>query len=353
MSNVVISPNMGLPVPIVGTDPGPDWANNLNASLSIVDGHTHTSGSGVAITPQAININSDLTMNGNNLTSARTVRFLSQSSAPSNANDLGCLFIQGGDAWYVNGAGVAVQITSGNSIVGSAGSISGLPSGTASASFATGTFTFQSATNTPASLNVGPITLGQQVASGKNVTFTANASQVTNYGYTLPLALPVVNSSAIVSDTSGNLTYLKVVTATDTVAGLTVNPTTYQVGTTYNAVLLSVTGSGAFSGASVTTESWMIPYQTTDGSWHLRFSIYFTLGSPTNSGTLTIAGVTFVGSTLKQAVAVAATNFFFPAIGWANPGAGTLNLLLQTGNTNDDWALSGDVKLASKPTWAN
>ena len=51
MANVTLSPNMNLPVPVVGQDPGPDWANNINSSLGILDQHDHTPGKGIQIVP--------------------------------------------------------------------------------------------------------------------------------------------------------------------------------------------------------------------------------------------------------------------------------------------------------------
>lgn len=206
MPNVTISPSMNMPVPVVGTDPGPDWANNINASLSIVDSHTHTAGQGVPITPQAININADLSMNNYNLTDARSLRFYPQASAINASTDLGCLYENGVDLYFIDGAGNNVRITQGGAVTGATGTITGLPSGTASASFSAGTFTFQSATNTPAAMNFGPITLGQAVASGKNVTISASVSQASNYNLTLPVALPS-SKSYLVSDTSGNQSF--------------------------------------------------------------------------------------------------------------------------------------------------
>lgn len=50
MANTTTSPNMGMPVPVVGTDPGPDWANNINACLSIIDSHNHSTGQGAPVT---------------------------------------------------------------------------------------------------------------------------------------------------------------------------------------------------------------------------------------------------------------------------------------------------------------
>ena len=50
MPNTTSSPYMGIPVPTVGVDPGPDWANNLNSGLGIIDSHDHSTGKGAPIT---------------------------------------------------------------------------------------------------------------------------------------------------------------------------------------------------------------------------------------------------------------------------------------------------------------
>ena len=50
MPNTNASPFMGIPVPVVGVDPGPDWANNINAGLGIIDAHDHSTGKGAPIT---------------------------------------------------------------------------------------------------------------------------------------------------------------------------------------------------------------------------------------------------------------------------------------------------------------
>lgn len=207
MANTTTSPNMGMPVPVVSVDPGPDWANNINASLSIIDSHNHSSGQGVQIGPSGININADLPLNNNNLTTARTVRFQSQLSPISAASpDLGCLYESGVDLYYNDGSGNQIRITSGGSVAGSTGTITGLPSGTAGASFAAGTFTFQSATSTPATMNVGPLVVGNQVTSSNTVTIAPNASIASNYNFTLPASLPAA-SNYMTLDNSGNVSY--------------------------------------------------------------------------------------------------------------------------------------------------
>ncbi len=204
MANTTISPNMNLPVPTVGEDPGPDWATNYNACMTAIDSHNHSSGQGVSITPSGININADLPLNNSNLTTIKTLRFQPQVSIVAGASDIGCLQEVGVDLYYIDGAGNQIRITQSGSVTGSAGTITGLPSGTASASFAAGTFTFQAATNTPASMNVGPLKIGQAVASGFGVTISAAGSQTSNYGISLPVALP--GATKILSlDASGNM----------------------------------------------------------------------------------------------------------------------------------------------------
>lgn len=203
MSNVTTSPNMNLPVPNVALDPGPDWANNINACLSILDQHNHSSGSGVQINPAGININSDLPFNNNNLTLARSIRFNPQLAPLSGAADLGCLYETGVDLYYNDGSGNQIRITQGGSVTGSAGTITGLPSGTASASYGAGTFVFQSATSTPANIDGASIVLRNNVANSKGLTLAPPNSMAANYSLTLPL-IPVAESVLAV-DTSGNI----------------------------------------------------------------------------------------------------------------------------------------------------
>lgn len=210
MANVILSSNMSLPVPIVGVDPGPDWAQNYNSCLSVLDQHNHSPGSGVQITQSGISLSANATtfdslnFNVSNVAGLRSAKFVNQASTLGLATDVGSLYESGSNLYFNNGAGVPVQITSGNSIVGTAGSISGLPSGTASASYSGGTFIFQSATSTPGALNVGPITIGQQVASPQEVTIQSPNSLASSYSLTFPMALPGATSFLFL-DSSGNL----------------------------------------------------------------------------------------------------------------------------------------------------
>lgn len=192
MANSTISPNMNLTIPTVAVDPGPDWANNINASLVNIDSHNHTTGNGVPVPTAGILINMDLTFNGFNSTSVKTVRFVSQP-APLTSPNLTCVYVVNGDLYYNNAAGAQIPITSGSAVVGAPGTITGLfPP--ASASYFAGTFTFQSNTNTPAAMNFGPISVGAVVANSKFVTIGASPAMAADYSVILPTVQGVANS---------------------------------------------------------------------------------------------------------------------------------------------------------------
>lgn len=241
MADITISPNMNLPVPVVGVDPGPDWANNVNACLNAIDSHNHTAGQGVVITPAAMNINTDLPMNGNNLTTARTVRFSPQISAPANPADIGCLSEVGVDLYYTDGSGNVIRLTQSGSPTGATGTITGLPSGTASASFAANTFTFESATATPAFLNVGPVTIGNNTAASNGITISPPVSLPANYGLFLPMGLPASGVQVLTLDSSGNIATTTGVTAVGAVPIGGIIPT---IGSTPGAYVCSETTQG-------------------------------------------------------------------------------------------------------------
>lgn len=260
MANTTISPNMMMPVPTVSEDPGPDWASNIDASLSIIDSHNHTPGQGVPITPAGININTDLPLNNNNLTTARTVRFEPQGANPGDASDLGCLFEKGVDLYFIDGSGNVIRFTQSGSLAGSTGTITGLPSGTASASFSGTTFTFESATSTPAEFSIGPVTIGQPVVGGFGVTISPDIAQAANYDLTTPLALPSVASS-IISDVSGNLSF---VPQTDwTAFSPTLNRADYSGTGRYRVIgkqlFIFFTIQYSASGAGATTQQLTVP----------------------------------------------------------------------------------------------
>lgn len=209
MSNTFLTPNMSLIIPIPLTDPGPDWANNINSSFTIVDAHTHNPGSGVQITPTGININADLSYNTtNNAINLRSVRFTSQITPLSGAADLGCIYESGADLYYNDGNGNQVRITQSGSLAGASGTITGLPSGTASAAYSSisGTFIFQQATSTGANMDIGSLIIrypgSYPTPSGNAIVLAAPSSLSGTYQLTLP-SLP--SQTNVVSLTSAGI----------------------------------------------------------------------------------------------------------------------------------------------------
>lgn len=110
----MITPFMGLDLPIPTVTLGPEWASDLNAALESVDSHDHTSGKGKQITPAAININTALSFNAN---SAEDVTYLNLENNSSTLTNPYKVYTVNGDLYWNNGSAVPVQITSGGSVV--------------------------------------------------------------------------------------------------------------------------------------------------------------------------------------------------------------------------------------------
>jgi len=115
---------MSLIQPAVGVTVGPTWSSELNTSLGLIDTHDHTSGKGVQITPSGLNINADLEFNQNDATELRTLAFDSGSAA-TTTGDTRALYHSGGDIYWRNATGTAVQITDGSAVKVGAGNIGG------------------------------------------------------------------------------------------------------------------------------------------------------------------------------------------------------------------------------------
>lgn len=196
------TPNMNLTPPTVSVTSGPLWATQLNACLDIIDSHDHTAGSGVQITPAAINIDTDLPFGNNNIILARSLRFTSQSSPIAGVADLGCLYVSGDDLYYNDEQGNQIRITQSGSIVSGGGNITGLVA-PASASYVAlaETFYWESNVNTPANMDLRSIILRNNVVSGFGLTLQA-PTLTANYTISLP-QLPVGGTKIVTMATSG------------------------------------------------------------------------------------------------------------------------------------------------------
>ena len=116
--------NMGIVVPVVGETVDPQWAEELNAGIEVIDQHDHTNGKGVKVTPDGLNINNDLTFQSNNAEEVRSTRYDDQIATLTDPEDIRNVYVVNGDLYYNNGGGIAVQITDGTSVSSSNDGIS-------------------------------------------------------------------------------------------------------------------------------------------------------------------------------------------------------------------------------------
>ena len=124
--------------PAVGTTTGPQWATDLNTSIDAVDGHDHSTNKGIRITPAAVNINADLEFNDNSATELKNIIFSTVTAATTSYS----VYQASGNLYWRNGAGTAVQITTGSAVNAGAGSISGMTGTDAGVTYADGSKTF-------------------------------------------------------------------------------------------------------------------------------------------------------------------------------------------------------------------
>jgi hypothetical protein len=139
--------NMSLNEPSVGQTAGPDWATEVNANFTTIDQHDHTSGKGVQLTPSALNINSDLEFNGNAAIELKRLTF--DSSATGSGTNYS-VYQSGGNLYWYNGSGQAVQITNGANVKTTGGSIDGMSGTDAAVDYGSGIYKFEfDSTKTP------------------------------------------------------------------------------------------------------------------------------------------------------------------------------------------------------------
>lgn len=198
---------MTLTLPTVGVTAGPAYATQINAALTVVDGHDHSTGSGVQITPAGININADLSINSMNVTDVKTVRFTAQPAALAGASpNLAALYVVNEDLYYNDGLGNQVAITASGAIAGAPGNITNLVA-PASVTYTSGgapNYKFMSTATESANLDAASLLIRNLgVAATYALTLQA-PTLVSNYGITLPI-LPAA-ASFVQIDSSGIIT---------------------------------------------------------------------------------------------------------------------------------------------------
>lgn len=305
MPTTTASPNMSLPVPVVGQDLGPQYAIDINSCLSILDAHDHSSGDGVNISQAGINISGDFALNGFNATLLRTARFSSQGAALAVATDLNCAYVVSNDLYFNDGLGNQIRMTQSGGVAGTPGSIAGLAA-PASATYipASTKFVWQSAVNVAAIMDMGSIILRPATVSAFGVTISAPSALAANYALELPGSLPSikktisVNSSGVM--TADNLSSFSDVQNLSITASVASNALTIAVKTfagsdasasdIANIGFRSATAtSGVYTTRAITGAlSLVIPASTTIGTTSAT-STYIYVYAMDNGGTVVLA----------------------------------------------------------------
>lgn len=107
-----ITPNMNLDLPTPESTVGPDWAEALNTALTAVDSHDHSDNNGTKVTQAGIEFTDTVDVNQQALDNVKQVNLSAQASVVGT----GILYRVGSNLWFNNGAGVAIQLTSGSSV---------------------------------------------------------------------------------------------------------------------------------------------------------------------------------------------------------------------------------------------
>lgn len=210
------TPYMNLILPVVGPlgTQGPDWANEINTALTLIDQHDHSSGLGKQITPAGININQTLQMNSQQLSEIASLALDNLSSQPASAN---LIYEYAGELYFNDANANQVQLTLGGTInVASVGTISGDYGGSnpANVSFSniTDTYLFTKAPGVTGSIACGPVSIYQNASSSYYAKFQQNVAQASNLDWTLPVDYPATKLP-IKSSASGVLELSQIVTS--------------------------------------------------------------------------------------------------------------------------------------------
>jgi hypothetical protein len=243
--------NMNLTLPQVLGTPGPQYATQVNGALERVDQHDHTSGFGSPVPTAGLAIDAALPFNGNAATGLKLLQLADQSPAPDGSLFPRSVFVQGGDLYYLNGDGVAVQLTDGGVInptgVGGFGGDYADTGAVAEYQSAQSRYTFRNPDNSLGDL------YGR--AANLSTTLTVAGAAALSAGLTVATTLAVSGATTLAGVTTGNASVsgtLGVTGATTLGSTLTVTGATGLASATLSGTL-GVTGTSNLTTVNVSS----------------------------------------------------------------------------------------------------
>lgn len=193
---------MNLIIPTVGQEAGPQYALDVNNSLTLLDQHDHSPGKGVQITPAGMDINASLSFNNNPLLSLSYLSFQAGASASTAVQSVSSAPVSGiNELFYTDSNGTQTQITANGIVNATAAAIPG-------ESYDAGTFiwvqTQSSLPTRPANFDIGSVTIRPNVDGTTNGVVLGPPNAISSqYNIQLP---QVPGATGIMQlDTSGNM----------------------------------------------------------------------------------------------------------------------------------------------------
>jgi hypothetical protein len=250
--------NMDLDLPVVGSTPGPTYATKIKQALETIDEHDHSSGKGVKIPASGLNIQTDLELNGNQLTETEAVEFATQSATLSGNEKI---YSVGGELYFNNDDGTPVKITSGSGLnLASTGTIGGDYGGVgvnADVSYnnTTKKFSFTRESGIGADIAVSEVHV--QYPDVGTVPVKIVAPNITSGSYTLTLPISQADTDDVIAFTSAGVASFRSIDGTTGELTVSKSGTAFTLSlpsTISNAKTFSAnnthSGDNTFSGAN-------------------------------------------------------------------------------------------------------
>jgi hypothetical protein len=209
--------NMALIMPTEGGDAG-EWDAYINDAADLIDAHDHSTGKGVKVKTNGLDINADLTFASGGsysaITNVKAVDFQPHAASAMTAY-AGCLFTNSSDSnnlYFRTQAGSNVRITNGATLDtttsgGIGGDYASIPAEVAYID-ASDTYTFrQTAAGNWARLQCGPVRIAE-LGTTESVYIELAAPAALGASYTITPATALPGSTSVVQISStGALTY--------------------------------------------------------------------------------------------------------------------------------------------------
>lgn len=193
--------NLSLPTPTITL--GPQWATQLNTAIESIDAHDHSSGKGKQIPTSGININADLSFEEYRAISLTSSQYIDQTATLTGSSNASSIYSVGGNLYWTNSSGVAVQITSGGSVVTTPASVQVLEYVDASSNTTiapTDTFVYIAA-----DCSGGSFTITLPLASSVTAGRVFIVKDVTGSSYSNPVTVAISGSDTIEGASSFDL----------------------------------------------------------------------------------------------------------------------------------------------------